>query len=315
MVYSMNIRRGCSGRHLRIPLVAATTIATVVISICFLWSGSFIVFQNLFYIPIILSCMFYGVRGFLYSVCLALLYLVLMLVFGSVNSIMIPALMRVAIFIVVAGVVTFLSVERERQVMARRENELILRSLVNATDEALFLSDTQGRILVANEITARRFGKTPGEVAGSSQYDLLPSHAAEKRRRELGEVVRTGKPAGFLDSGAERTDEVSMYPVFDRQGKVKRVAIFSKDVTEHRRIEEERVALIGELQESLNKVKLLSGLIPICASCKKIRNDKGYWEQMEIYIRDHSEADFSHGICPDCSRRLYPDLYKDPQTE
>ncbi len=62
------------------------------------------------------------------------------------------------------------------------------------------------------------------------------------------------------------------------------------------------------LQEALSKVKLLSGLIPICASCKKIRDDRGYWNQIEYYIREHSEAEFSHGICPECANRLYPEL-------
>jgi hypothetical protein len=62
------------------------------------------------------------------------------------------------------------------------------------------------------------------------------------------------------------------------------------------------------LQAALDKVKLLSGMLPICASCKKIRDDQGYWQEVEIYVRDHSEADFSHGLCPDCIRRLYPEL-------
>jgi hypothetical protein len=64
---------------------------------------------------------------------------------------------------------------------------------------------------------------------------------------------------------------------------------------------------ITELQNALSKVKILSGLIPICAHCKKIRDDHGYWNQLESYIKKHSEADFSHGICPDCIRKLYPD--------
>jgi len=80
------------------------------------------------------------------------------------------------------------------------------------------------------------------------------------------------------------------------------------DVTERKRVEQEREKLIRELQETLARVKTLTGLLPICASCKKIRDDKGYWNQIEEYIRDHSEADFSHGICPDCMKKLYPDL-------
>ena len=74
---------------------------------------------------------------------------------------------------------------------------------------------------------------------------------------------------------------------------------------ERKRSEEERSRLILELQESLAKVRTLSGLLPICASCKKIRDDKGYWNQIETYIMEHTDADFSHGICPDCAKELY----------
>ena len=81
---------------------------------------------------------------------------------------------------------------------------------------------------------------------------------------------------------------------------------------ERKRIENEKEQAIAELQEALAKVKLLSGFIPICASCKKIRDDKGYWQQVESYIQKHSNAEFSHSICPDCTHRLYPELYPDP---
>ena len=69
--------------------------------------------------------------------------------------------------------------------------------------------------------------------------------------------------------------------------------------------------MVTSLQKALNEVKTLSGLIPICASCKKIRDDKGYWNQIESYIKEHSNAEFSHGYCPDCARKLYPEAYKD----
>ena len=65
-----------------------------------------------------------------------------------------------------------------------------------------------------------------------------------------------------------------------------------------------------ELQVALAQVKTLSGLLPICSGCKKIRNDQGYWQQVEIYISEHSEAEFSHGLCPDCLQKLYPDTYE-----
>ncbi len=72
--------------------------------------------------------------------------------------------------------------------------------------------------------------------------------------------------------------------------------------------EQERDRLIVELKEALSKVKLLSGLIPICANCKKIRDDQGYWNRIEKYIGEHSNAQFTHSICPECAKKLYPDL-------
>ena len=66
---------------------------------------------------------------------------------------------------------------------------------------------------------------------------------------------------------------------------------------------------ITELKATRAKVKVLRGLLPICSNCKKIRDDKGYWNRIEAYIHDHSEADFTHGICPICAKKLYPELY------
>jgi hypothetical protein len=82
-----------------------------------------------------------------------------------------------------------------------------------------------------------------------------------------------------------------------------------QEMAERRRAEQEREKVIVELQQALAHVKKLSGLLPICASCKKIRDDKGYWQQIEAYIRDHSEAEFSHGLCPVCAKKLYPELF------
>jgi preprotein translocase subunit YajC len=73
---------------------------------------------------------------------------------------------------------------------------------------------------------------------------------------------------------------------------------------------ERREKLIRELQQALDEVKTLSGLLPMCSSCKKIRDDKGYWSQVEVYISAHSDAMVSHGLCPECARILYPEIYK-----
>jgi AmiR/NasT family two-component response regulator len=76
---------------------------------------------------------------------------------------------------------------------------------------------------------------------------------------------------------------------------------------------EARERLILELQDALAQVKTLSGLLPICASCKKIRDDDGYWNQLEVYIQDHSEVVFSHGLCPECAKELYPEIFGDDE--
>lgn len=82
-------------------------------------------------------------------------------------------------------------------------------------------------------------------------------------------------------------------------------------------IEEKRAKALQEQEQALEDVRVLRGLLPICASCKKIRDDRGYWTEMELYITAHSEADFSHGVCPECARRLYPEFYTektDPES-
>lgn len=71
-------------------------------------------------------------------------------------------------------------------------------------------------------------------------------------------------------------------------------------------VERQREQLIGDLELALAKIKTLRGLLPICSSCKSIRDDKGCWNQLETYIGDHSEAEFSHGVCPQCLEKLYP---------
>jgi hypothetical protein len=81
-----------------------------------------------------------------------------------------------------------------------------------------------------------------------------------------------------------------------------------KDISRIKQVEMERERTIAELQRAMAEVKVLSGLLPVCVSCKKIRDDNGYWNQIEAYVREHSEADFTHSICPECTKKLYPDL-------
>jgi len=83
-----------------------------------------------------------------------------------------------------------------------------------------------------------------------------------------------------------------------------------KDITARIQAEKEREVLIKRLEASLSKVKLLSGMLPICSSCKRIRDEQGNWFQIEAYIKERSEAHFTHGICQDCADKFYPDFSK-----
>ena len=91
-----------------------------------------------------------------------------------------------------------------------------------------------------------------------------------------------------------------------------RYYILFRDITERKREEEERARLLGELQEAVANVKTLHGMLPICAVCKNVRDDRGYWTQIESYIRKHTEADFEHGLCTSCREEVYgPDTGAD----
>jgi len=82
---------------------------------------------------------------------------------------------------------------------------------------------------------------------------------------------------------------------------------------ERKKLEIEREKMIDELQDALAKIKTLRGLLPICSFCKKIRDDGGYWRQIEVYMKEHSDANFSHSICPECAKKYYPHLYKEKE--
>ncbi len=94
----------------------------------------------------------------------------------------------------------------------------------------------------------------------------------------------------------------------DKKGKIEFISGVMFDITERKQAAHEREKLILELQEAIRHVKQLNGLLPICSSCKRIRDDQGYWNKIETYIREHSDAEFTHGICPECEKRLYPEF-------
>ncbi|MDA8091693.1 MAG: response regulator [Nitrospiraceae bacterium] len=108
----------------------------------------------------------------------------------------------------------------------------------------------------------------------------------------------------LLKSGA--TDFVLKNRISRLVPAVKRALEAARDRAERKRLESEKEQLIFQLQKALANVRKLTGLLPICMHCKKIRDDKGYWNQLESYISEHSEAMFSHGLCPECMKKHYP---------
>jgi hypothetical protein len=147
------------------------------------------------------------------------------------------------------------------------------------------------------------------------------------------QTYKTGQPAEFeiFEPYLKMFIEIRAIPRFDAEGKVIGLIHIVRDITERRKTEEEikrhrhhleelveertedLTTANAELQEALSKIKTLRGLIPICAWCKKIRDDKGYWSRLETYISEHSEADFTHGICPDCATKLKTDEEEDEE--
>lgn len=88
------------------------------------------------------------------------------------------------------------------------------------------------------------------------------------------------------------------------------IGMLETEVARRMRTEMEKEKLIADLRDAIAKIKILNGLLPICSSCKKIRDDQGYWKQIDAYICEHTDTEFSHGICPDCAAKLYPQYYK-----
>jgi PAS domain S-box-containing protein len=131
----------------------------------------------------------------------------------------------------------------------------------------------------------------------------------------IDEVRRTGRPVMVEHvhqdhEGNVRDTEVHCFPLFDHEGHLVQMIEYCVDISERKKTAQERERLILDLQRALNEVKTLSGLLPICSSCKKIRDDKGYWNTLEQYIGEHSGAEFSHGLCPDCACRIYPEYFR-----
>ena len=203
---------------------------------------------------------------------------------------------------------------RPRVEDALAQEHALLDTLMNHTPDFIYFKDRDSRFIRISKALAQMFGLgDPAQAVGKTDFDFFTQEHARQAYEDEQTVIRTGCPMTKeeRETWADRPDTwvtTTKVPLTDAAGNVVGTFGISRNITARKVAEADRERLIGELKDALSSVKALSGMIPICASCKKIRDDGGYWNQIESYLRDHSEAEFSHGLCPDCMARLYPDV-------
>jgi PAS domain S-box-containing protein len=203
-----------------------------------------------------------------------------------------------------------------KRVQEALQNERkILRTLIDNIPDAIYIKDEKCRKVIANLADVHNMGlQSEAEVLGKDDFDLFPKEIADKFIADDQSVIQTGKPViereeYVIDGeGQKHFLLTTKLPFRDEQNQIIGLIGIGRDITKRKMVEEERERLIKELQDAVADIKVLSGLVPICSSCKKIRDDKGYWTQLEGYIQAHSQAKFSHGVCPDCMKKLYPNF-------
>lgn len=179
--------------------------------------------------------------------------------------------------------------------------------------------DADGKITFISD-AVKHYGYTPESLLGKPVIDLVYHEDRSKAKDRLKERRTRGRRTSSFEVRLMTKDKkdvpfeifsVSAEGLYSSDHPTQDTFVgtqgIARDVTERKRSEEEREKLITELQDAIENVKTLSGLVPICANCKKIRDDKGYWNRIEEYIQRYSEVTFSHGMCPECSDEFYGD--------
>jgi PAS domain S-box-containing protein len=176
--------------------------------------------------------------------------------------------------------------------------------------DAIFIIDPDTADIVdCNEKAVQRLGYTKKELLQLKVFDI---NAAEEHPEILKRIKKQVAGASILFETIHKRKNGTEFPVevsstlFETDGR-KLILAFARDITERKQIEAEREKLLADLRQALDEIKTLQGIIPICSSCKKIRGDEGFWSQIEEYIKEHSGAEFTHSICPDCKEELYGD--------
>ncbi len=203
----------------------------------------------------------------------------------------------------------------------KRAEDAVLRSaqrhlsILRTAMDGFWRLDMQARLLEVNQTYCQMSGYTEPELLGMKISDLEAVESPSDTAARFKKIVEHGTDR--FESSHRRKDgtcflvEASVQYQPDEAGYV---VVFLRDITERKRAADERERLIGDLQKALAQVKTLSGLLPICAGCKKIRDGENYWHQVESYVTKHTNVTFSHGLCPDCVKRLYPE-FAEPKAD
>ena len=190
-----------------------------------------------------------------------------------------------------------------------RRSEEKFRRIVDTAQEGIVFIDASGNAKYVNHRLAAMLGYAEDEMRGRPFLDFLPEGCVcVERMKDIGLPGRTFGERNDCrfrrKDGSDLWTIVSANPLRDDAGKAIGALAMITDISERKEMEREREVLIGELQTALANVKTLKGLLPVCAWCSKVRDESGGWQPMEVYIRIHSDANFSHGICPECLERF-----------
>jgi PAS domain S-box-containing protein len=205
--------------------------------------------------------------------------------------------------------------KRAAEEALRREKDFV-DSIIQTAQAVVLIIDTKGNIVSFNPYMQEISGYPLKEVQGKDWFSTFLPERDRNRIKEMflhaiaGIQTRGNVNPIVTKDGRELQIEWYDKTLKDPEGRVVGLLAIGQDITERKQTEAEREKLVGELQKAFSEIKTLKGILPICASCKRIRDDKGYWNQIEAYIRDRSDAQFSHGICPECREKLYPEFDK-----
>lgn len=215
--------------------------------------------------------------------------------------------------------------ERNTIAAAMRTSSAMLRTVIDSTPDWIFIKDLNYRFLLANRSLALVLNNTPEGLIGKDDIELGhprelvlgdPAKGIRGYRADDREVMETGQPKVIeaepaLVHGVQRILNTVKVPLRDGDGRVCGLLGYVRDITEIKEASAERERLITELQAALTQVQTLSGLLPICGWCKKVRDDSGYWSSVEGYLKQSSGMEITHGICPECSHRVMVELERE----